>query len=97
MAAINAFIAAHARDEWRGAFASTRFNLVIDDEYRVAIGERAASTNALFLFSVPLGLLELDPWAVELGGGVKDAALEVAAQAVVRRRAAEMVGALMRQ
>ena len=36
------------------------------------------------LFSVPLGLLDIDPWAVELGGGVKDAALDGAAHAVVR-------------
>lgn len=45
----------------------------------------AAPTAALFLFSVPLGALRLDPWAVELGGGVKDAALDIAAQSVMRK------------
>jgi len=84
VAAINEVIARSTRDEWSAAFSSTTFHLVIDEEYHVSIAERAASTNALYLLSVPLGLLELDPWAVELGGGVKDAALEVAAQAVVR-------------
>lgn len=84
IAAINQFIAASERERWRVAFTSTTFHLAIDDEYRVSIWERSASSNALFLFSVPLGLLDIDPWAVELGGGVKDAALDGAAHAVVR-------------
>jgi hypothetical protein len=81
---INEFIARSERRVWLAAFASDQFHLVVDDEYRISILKRAAGASALFLFSVPLQLLGLDPWAIELGGGVKDAALDLAAQAVVR-------------
>jgi len=83
-AAINEFIAGSDRQKWAAAFSSDQFHLVIDDEHKVTIAEMAVPTTALYLFSIPLGLLPLDPWAVELGGGVKDAALDVAAQSVVQ-------------
>jgi hypothetical protein len=85
VAAINEFIAGCERREWVTSFSSTQFHVAIDDEYRVSIGMRASPTSASFLFSVPLGLLGLDPWAVELGGGVRDAALDIAAQSVLQK------------
>jgi hypothetical protein len=85
VAAMEKFIAGSKREEWVAAFSSNQFHLVIDDEYQVSIAKRAAPTTALLLFTVPLGLLGLDPWAVELGRGVKDAALDIAAQSVVRK------------
>jgi hypothetical protein len=83
VAAIEKFIAGSEREEWHAAFSSYQFRLLIDDEFRVFIAEIAAPTAALFLFSAPLRELGLDPWAVELGGGVKDAALDIAAQSVL--------------
>jgi hypothetical protein len=82
--AIEEFIAGRERAELMRVFASDGFHILIDDESRVSIAEIAAPT-ALFLFSVPLGVLGLDPWAVELGGGVKHAALDIAAQSVLRK------------
>jgi len=82
VAAIGKFIAKSEPREWLRAFSSNQLRLVIDDEYRVSIaGGNAIATGS---FSVPLGALDLDCWAIELGGGVKDAALENVAQAVVR-------------
>jgi hypothetical protein len=84
VAAIEEFIAGSEPRERVAAFSSNQCHLMIDDEYRVLIARRAASTTASFLFSVPLGLLGVDPWALELGEGVKDAALDAAAQSVIR-------------
>lgn len=84
VAAIDEFIAGSEREEWAAAFSSDHFHLVIDDEHKVSIAEMAVPTAALYVFSIPLGLLPVDPWAVELGGGVKDAALDVAAQSVIQ-------------
>jgi hypothetical protein len=84
VAAIEKFIAGSKREEWVAAFSSHQFRLLIDDEFRVFIAELAAPTAALFIFSAPLRELGLDPWAVELGRGVKDAALDIAAQLVLR-------------
>jgi len=84
VAAIEEFIAGGERREWPPAFSSRQFHLVIDDDYRVSIAARAAPATDLFLFSVPLGLLGIDPWAVELGAGVRDAALDIAARTVAR-------------
>jgi hypothetical protein len=84
VAAIDEFIAGSNRREWVAAFSSDQFHLVIDDEHEVSIAEMATPTAALYLFSIPLGLLPVDPWAVELGGGVKAAALDAAAQSVIQ-------------
>ncbi len=84
IAAIEKFITESERVEWHAAFSSHQFRLLIDDEFRVFIAEIAAPTDALYLFADPLRELGLDPWAVELGGGVKDAALDIAAESVVR-------------
>ena len=84
VAAIEKFITESEREEWLVAFWSYQFRLLIDNEFRVFIAEIAAPTAALFSFSAPLRELGLDPWAIELGGGVKDAALDIAAQLVVR-------------
>jgi hypothetical protein len=85
VAAVEKFIAESEREQWLAAFSSNQFHLVIDDEYRVAISQRAAPAIGLYLFSVPLRALKLDPWAVELGGGVKDAMLDDIAESVVRK------------
>jgi hypothetical protein len=85
VAAIERFIAENAREAWHAAFASDRFRLLVDDDYAVIIAEMAAPTASLFLFSLALVELGLDPWAVELGGGVKNAALEIAADSVMRK------------
>jgi hypothetical protein len=84
VAAIGEFIARNDRRDWLGAFSSDQFHLVIDDEYGVSITRRVPAATALLRLSLPLASLGLDPWAVELGGGVRDAALDVLAQAVVR-------------
>jgi len=84
VAAIEKFITESEREEWHAAFSSYQFRLLVDDEFRVFIAEIAAPTDALYLFSDPLRELGLDPWAVELGGGVKDAAFEIASDRVVR-------------
>jgi hypothetical protein len=84
IAAIDAFMARSERREWLAAFSSNQFQLLVDEEYRVSIGQRVAPATAPFLFAMPLGLLGLDHWAMELGGGVKDAALDEVAQTVVR-------------
>jgi hypothetical protein len=85
VAAIEKFITEIEREEWDAAFSSHQFRLLIDDEFRVFIAELAAPTAALFIFSAPLRELGLDPWAVELGGEVKHAALDIAAQLVLRK------------
>ncbi len=68
VAAIEKFITEIERKQRDAAFSSNRFHLVIDDEYWVAISERAAPAIGLYLFSVPLRVLNLDLWAVGLGG-----------------------------
>jgi hypothetical protein len=85
VAAIEKFITEDECEEWHAAFSSHQFRLLIDDQFRVFIAELAAPTAALFIFSAPLRELGLDPWAVELGQGVKDAALDIAAESVVRK------------
>jgi hypothetical protein len=85
VAAIEEFIAGSKREEGLAAFSCDQFHLLIDDEYRVLIAEMVLPAAALFLFSVPLGVLGLDPWAVELGGGVKHAALDIAAESLLRK------------
>jgi hypothetical protein len=82
IAAIEEFIKSSERREWLQAFASNQLRLAIDDEYRVSIARGDAIERGLF--SIPLGALDLDCWAIELGGGVKDAALDNVAQSVVR-------------
>jgi hypothetical protein len=82
IAAIDAYIKSSERREWLQAFSSNQLRLAVDEEYRVSIARGEAIATGLF--SVPLGALDLDCWAIELGGGVKDAALENAAQLVVR-------------
>jgi hypothetical protein len=82
--AIDEFLVSGNRRDWLIAQASDQFHLVIDEAYEVSIVRRAPVTGAAVLYFVPLAALGLDPWAIELGGGVKDVALDVAAQAVVR-------------
>ena len=84
IAAINDFIAGKDRQDWIAAFASDQFHLLIDQDYQVSIEKRAASTTALFRLAIPLDRLELDPWAIDLGGSVRDTALDEVAQTVVR-------------
>lgn len=84
IAAITEFIAGRERRDWIAAFASDQFHLLIDDDYQVSIGRRTGSATALHPFSFPLDRLELDAWAVDLGGSVRDAALDQVAQAIVR-------------
>jgi len=85
VAAIEKFITESERAEWLAALSSHQFRLLIDDQFRVFIAELAAPTAALFLFSDPLRDLGLDPWAVDLGGGVRHAAVDIAAESVVRK------------
>ena len=80
--AIEAFIRGSERREWLQAFASNQLRLAIDEEYRVSIARGEAIERGSF--SIPLGALDLDCWAIELGGGVRDAALDNVAQLVVR-------------
>jgi hypothetical protein len=82
VAAIEKFIAGRERAELMRAFASDGFHILIDDESHVSIAEIAAIGPAFF--SISLRTLGLDYWALGLGGGVKDAALDVAAQSVVQ-------------
>ena len=82
VAAIGEFIATAAREDWIRAFSSNQLRLAIDDEGHVSIADAQAISTRLF--SVPLGALDLDCWAVELGGAVRDAALDNIAQAVLR-------------
>ena len=82
IAAIDEFIRSSERREWLQAFSSNQLRLAIDDKYRVSIARGEAIERGFF--SIPLGALDLDCWAIELGGGVKDAALDNVAQLVVR-------------
>jgi hypothetical protein len=85
VAAIETFIIQGRRDKWHSGLSSHEYRLLIDDEYKVSIAKIAAPATALFLFSDPLVELGLDPWAVELGGAVRDAALDMGAESVVRK------------
>ena len=83
-AAINEFLGTNDRRDWVTALASDQFHLIIDEAYEVSIVRRAPTAAPPALYFVPLAALALDPWAIELGGGVKDVAIEVVAQSVVR-------------
>jgi hypothetical protein len=83
-AAINELLVRSDRSQWLAAIGSDQFGLVIDDTYEVSIVSRPAVAAMPALHFVPLAALNLDPWAIELGRGVKDVALDLAAQAVVR-------------
>ena len=85
VAAIEKFIAMSKGQEWHAAFSSEQYQLLMDDRYQLFISQIATSTADMFLFAVPLAELRLDPWSVELGGGVKEAALDMAAESVVRK------------
>src|SRR5579872_2862923 len=82
VAALDGLFARYNRQDWRAVLSSEELHLVIDDEYRAWVTTPPAAVAPLF--SLPLASLGLDPWAVELGGGVKDAAFDVLAQAVAR-------------
>jgi hypothetical protein len=71
VAAIEKFIAMSKGQEWHAALSSEQYQLLIDDRYRVLITQTGTGTADLFMFAVPLAELRLDPWSVELGGGVK--------------------------
>ena len=85
VAAIETFIAERRRDEWMSGFSSHEYRLLIDAEYKVWIAKAAAPSTTLYVFSDPLESLRIDPWAVGLRGGVKEAALDSAAESVVRK------------
>ena len=87
VAAVEQFMSERSHDEWRAAFSSHKFHLRIDDGYRVSVAQIASPMAGPFLFSDPLAELGLDAWAVELGGGVKDAALDMAAESALRKMA----------
>jgi hypothetical protein len=87
VAAVEQFISERSRDEWRAALSSHKFHLVIDDGYMVSVAPTASPIAGPFLFADPLAELRLDAWAVELGGGVKDAALDTAAESALRKMA----------
>ena len=53
----------------------------------MSVAQIASPIAGPFLFSDPLAELGLDAWAVELGGGVKDAALDMAAESALRKMA----------
>jgi hypothetical protein len=88
VAAIETFIIERTSDEWLVALSSNEYRLLVDDGYRVSIKKIAAPAAAMYLSSDALREIGLDPWVVELGGRVKDAALDLAAESVVRKLAA---------
>jgi len=84
IAAVSDFIAGTDRHDLIAAFSSDQFHLLIDQDHQVSIARRAASTTALYRLAMPLNRLELDTWAVDLGGSVRESALDEMAQTIVR-------------
>jgi hypothetical protein len=83
-AALEKLIAVCDRQQLLYAFSSpNRLHLVIDEHYQVYIAKREAIPPGSI--SAPLGELELDTAAVELGGGAKRAALENATEAALAK------------
>ncbi len=82
-AAISDFLAASGSREGFASLSSSQVHLVVDDEYRAVIVKSLAAGSAPSRYAVPLGHLGLDPAAIELGGGVRDAVIDAAALAIV--------------
>jgi hypothetical protein len=82
-AALEKFIAESDGQQLISASSSNRLHLIIDEHYQVYIAQREAVPSGSF--SAPLRELELDTPAIELGGGVKHAALENATEAVLAK------------
>jgi hypothetical protein len=82
-AALEKFIGECDRQQLISAFSSNGLHLVIDKHYQVYIAHREAIPPGSV--SAPLGELELDTPAIELGGGAKRAALENATEAALAK------------
>ena len=82
--ALNGFIAARDREDWMDALSAHEFRLLIDEDYNVSVAKLEDPAATRYVYADALGNLRLDPWAMGLGGMLKEVALEDVADAVAR-------------